>query len=129
MGFAVGRYWIFGFYLIEFMHFDGEPDLVGPFAVMTESKGMGWGHEGVHRWTLSDRRLDENVRSDEESHVLESGLVCRTFLTSRCSQPPPPCQLRMNVGNTRSVTSAACASGAPSLQSEPCRESFSGGGC
>ena len=36
-------------------------------------------------------------------------------LTSRCSQQPPRCQLRMRVGSRRSVTPAAWASGAPSL--------------
>ena len=41
------------------------------FAVETETKDIERGHEGVHSWTLSDKRLDENVRSGEGSHVLE----------------------------------------------------------
>ena len=121
--------WILSFYLIEYMQFYGEADSVGQFAVDSEAKGIGWGHEGVHGLTLSDRRLDEYVRSDERSHVVGSGLVCRTILTSRCSQPPPPSQLRMNAVIFAPVTPGAGASGAPSLLSSSCRESFSGGGC
>ena len=74
---------------------------------------------------MSDRRLDESMRFDEGSHVVESGFVKRTILTSRCSQPPPPCQLRMSAVLLAPVTPVARAPGAPSLLSDSCRESFS----
>ena len=108
------------------MHaYDDEPGAVSPFAVETETNGIGWVHEVVHSCTLSDWRLDESMRSDERAHVVERGLVYRTVLTSRCSQPPPPCQLRMNAVALAPVTPVAFASGAPSLLSDSCRESFS----
>ena len=111
-------------FLLDRVHaFDEKPDVVGQFAAMTEAKGIGWGQEGVLSCTLNDRLLDENVRSNERSHVVESGLVCRTILTSRCSQPPPPSQLRMNTVLLALVTPVACASSAPSLLSDSCRES------
>jgi hypothetical protein len=112
-------------YLIECMQLMVSPIWLVYFAVETETKGIGRGHEAVHSCTLSNWRLDESMLSEERSHVIESGLVNRTVLTSRCSQPPPPSQLRMNAVLLALVTPVACAPGAPSLLSDPCRESFS----